>query len=183
MAGRKDDRAAPPRPLPLIWRCYMYFAEIITTLNDAMGTDLEDLDGVLMFDLDGCETVFQTAEDKFIMTADLGLCQEVFLDRLTSECLKDNYMFAGVRGSSLALNPENGHLFLQRCDWLDRLTREKLIDTMDRFSEAVMKYAGIIRSIQENQEYPEDSSAEPSPSFAGSGSRTDDLLSPASLMV
>ncbi len=166
----------------------MDFAEIITTLNDAMGTDLEDLDGVLMFDIDGSETVFQAAGDKLVMTADLGMCEEDFLDRLTAECLKGNYMFTGARGSSLALNPENGHLFLQRYDWLDRLTREKMIDTMDRFAEVTMKYAGIIKSIRENQEYPEDAAA---PAFSapgadpGSGAESipEALLSPAAIMV
>ncbi|WP_406547288.1 type III secretion system chaperone [Succinimonas sp.] len=149
----------------------MDFAEIVNTLNDAMGTDLESLDETLMFDLDGIETVFQSAGDRLIMTADLGSCEQDFLDRLTCDCLKGNYMFSGTRGSSLALNPENGHLFLQRHDWLDRLTREKLIDTMDRFTAVAMEYAEIIRSIRENHEYPEDSSAQPSPSsgFAEDG--------------
>ncbi len=155
--GRKD--AIPF----LLQRYYMKFTEVITVLNEAMGTDLESQDEVLMFDLDGIETVFQAAGDRLIMTADLGLCDEDFQDRLICDCLKGNYMFGGTRGSSLALNPENGHLFLQRHDWLERLSREKIIDTMDRFSEAALQYAGIIRSIREHHEYPEDQLITPDP--------------------
>ncbi len=49
--------------------------------------------------------------------------------------LEANYLYSGTGGATLAVNPADGHLHLQKYNWLGRLDCDKSLDMLTRFAE------------------------------------------------
>ena len=58
--------------------------------------------------------------------------------------MEANFLYQGTGGSTLAVNPNDGHLHLQKYNWLGRLDADKALDMLSRFADSVALWKRII---------------------------------------
>ncbi len=139
----------------------MNFNKIVEVLSSEFGFEFENNDNSTLFNLDDMVVVLTGTEDHFIITADLGVCPGGQSSKLLQNILKANYFFQETKGCSFSTD-ENGHIILERYDWLDRLTPNIVLTSVDRFSQVALKWHDIIVSYDpQNEETSGTGSVEP----------------------
>ena len=123
----------------------MTFTQLLTALSEKLGLELVDEGGATALEIDGITVVLQDAdEDLVLIHADLG---EIPVDRresLTRAALEANYLYQGTGGATLSINLTNGHLHLQRYNWLARIETEKAVDVLERFAETAVQWQSVL---------------------------------------
>ncbi len=123
----------------------MYFNKIVEVLSAQFGFQLESDNNTTVFNLDDLEVILTGTEDHFLMTADLGVCPDGHSSKLMQQVLQANYFFQETMGCSFSAD-EEGHIIQERYDWLDRLTPEIVLTSVERFSQVALKWHEIILS-------------------------------------
>ncbi len=123
----------------------MYFNKIVEVLSAQFGFQLENNNNTTVFNLDDIEVILTGTEDHFLMTADLGVCPGGHSSKLIQQVLQANYFFQETMGCSFSAD-EEGHIIQERYDWLDRLTPEIVLTSVERFSQVALKWHEIIAS-------------------------------------
>ena len=114
----------------------MTFGELIERLGDKLGVEIEDAGGAFALEIDGKTVVLQQADDDLVLLrTDLGEIPPDRRDTFAATALEANYLYRGTGGSTLAVNPSDGHLHLEKYNWLERLDGDKAFDMITRFAE------------------------------------------------
>ena len=66
------------------------------------------------------------------------------LESLAVTALQANFLYQGTGGATLAINPRDGHLHIQKYNWLDRLDPDKALDTLSRFADTSLKWQKLL---------------------------------------
>jgi len=85
-------------------------------------------------------------------------------DRIRAAALEANFLYQGTGGATLAVDPNSGHLHLQKYNWLDRLDVEKAVESLTRFADTVKTWKGL---LAEASAVPEPSAAQESSPSGG----------------
>ena len=122
----------------------MTFGELVEGLGAKLGVEIEDAGGAVAFEIDGETVVLQQANDDLVLArADLGEIPPDRRDAFTFAALEANYLYTGTGGATLAVNPADAHLHLQKYNWLGRLDVDKAIDMLSRFAETAAAWKRI----------------------------------------
>ena len=114
----------------------MTFRELVEGLGARLGMEIEDAGGASALEIDGETVVLQQADgDLLLARADLGEVSPDRRDAFAAAALEANYLYRGTGGSTLAVNPADGHLHLQKYNWIERLDVEKALEMLTRFAE------------------------------------------------
>jgi len=123
----------------------MTFGELIDGLGKSLGIELTDEGGAAAVEVDGIPVVLQRASDDLLLVhADLGEVAPENRDRVFAAAMEANFLYQGTGGATLAVDSRDGHLHLQKYNWLDRLDAEKAAADIARFAETVNVWKKLV---------------------------------------
>ena len=116
----------------------MTFGKLIEDLSAKLGVEIEDAGGAFALEIDGETVVLQQADNDLVLVrADLGEIPPDRRETFAAAALEANFLYRGTGGATLAVNPGDGHLHLQKYNWLERIDLDKALDMLSRFAETV----------------------------------------------
>ena len=122
----------------------MTFGELIDGLGKNLGIELTDEGGATAVEVDGIPVVLHAANDDLLLIhADLGEIAPESRERVFAAAMEANFLYQGTGGSTLAVDSRDGHLHLQKYNWLDRLDMDKVLSGLTRFADTVKAWKGI----------------------------------------
>lgn len=128
----------------------MTFGKLIEDLSAKLGVEIEDAGGAFALEIDGETVVLQQANDDLVlMRADLGEIPPDRRDAFAAAALEANFLYRGTGGATLAVNPNDGHLHLQKYNWLERIDIDKALDMLSRFAETVAVWKRLAAEVAE----------------------------------
>jgi len=126
----------------------MQYVELVKALGQKLGLELDGADGAVGIDVDGVLVILQLAGgrdgDILFSHSDLGEVPAERMDSLLKSALQANFLYQGTGGAAFAVNPADGHLHLQRYDWLARLDADRAFDALNRFADTVAAWRRIL---------------------------------------
>ena len=123
----------------------MTFGELIAELGKNLGIELTDEGGATAMEIDGIPVVLHAAGDDLVLVhADLGEIAPENRDRVLAAAMEANFLYQGTGGATLAVDPRNGRLHLQKYNWLARLDPEKALMDLTRFADTVQTWKGLV---------------------------------------
>ena len=125
----------------------MTFGELIEGLGKNLGVELTDEGGAAAVEVDGIPVVLQRASDDLLLVhADLGEIAPENRERVLAAAMEANFLYQGTGGATLAVDSRDGHLHLQKYNWLDRIDMDKVLSGLTRFADTVKAWKGISSS-------------------------------------
>lgn len=126
----------------------MTFGEFIDKLGAKLGVEIEDAGGAFAFQVDGEVVVVQQADDDLVLLrTDLGEIPPDRRDAFAVAALEGNYLYKGTGGATLAVNPADSHLHLQKYNWLGRLDADKAFDMLVRFADTAISWKKLFHEV------------------------------------
>jgi hypothetical protein len=123
----------------------MKFTRLVESLAEKLGIEITDEGGAAAVGIDGLTVLLHEADDDLLLFhADLGEIPAGGRDVLAVAALQANFLYQGTGGATLAINPRNGHLHIQKYNWLDRLDPDKVLDTLSRFADTSLKWQKLL---------------------------------------
>ena len=117
---------------------------MVETLGKNLGIELVDEGGAAAVQIDGNTVILHAAGDDLILIhADLGDIAPESRDRVLAVAMEANFLYQGTGGATLAVNPADAHLHLQKYNWLERMDADKMLETLSRFAETVSTWKRI----------------------------------------
>ena len=125
----------------------MTFGELTEGLGKKLGVEIADEGGVTAVEVDGIPVILQQAgEDILLVHADLGEIATDSRDKVLAVAMEANFLYQGTGGATLAVDSRDGHLHLQKYNWLDRIDMDKVLSGLTRFADTVKAWKGIAAS-------------------------------------
>ena len=125
----------------------MTFGELIAELGKNLGIELTDEGGATALEIDGIPVVLHAAGDDLVLVhADLGEIAPENRDRVLAAAMEANFLYQGTGGATLSVDSRDGHLHLQKYNWLDRIDMDKVLSGLTRFADTVKAWKGIAAS-------------------------------------
>ena len=122
----------------------MTFGELIEGLGKNLGVELTDEGGAAAVEVDGIPVVLQRASDDLLLVhADLGEIAPENRERVLASAMEANFLYQGTGGATLAVDSRDGHLHLQKYNWLDRIDMDKVLSGLTRFADTVKAWKEI----------------------------------------
>ena len=130
----------------------MEFNELMKALGEKLGIELDGTDDAVGIEVEGTTVILQLAGgrdgDILFTHADLGEAPVEGRNELVAAALEANFLYQGTGGATFARNPANGHLHLQRYDWLARLDADRVADALVRFADTIVAWRRIAEEIR-----------------------------------
>ena len=127
----------------------MTFGELIGGLGKNLGIELTDEGGATAVEVDGIPVVLHAANDDLLLIhADLGEIAPDSRERVLAAAMEANFLYQGTGGSTLAIDSRDGHLHLQKYNWLDRLDAEKAATDIARFAETANVWMKLVAETE-----------------------------------
>ena len=127
----------------------MGFKEFIESLGKALGMRLENAGGACGLDVDDVTVILHDADDLVLLAAEIGPPPpEEGLETLFSTVLKANWLYMGTGGATLAINPEDGCIWLEKYNFLERLDGEKGVEMVTRFAETARTWRELVADFK-----------------------------------
>ena len=145
----------------------MEFTRLIEALAEKLGIEITDEGGATAVGIDGLTVLLHQADDDLLLLhADLGEIPVGGRDALAIAALRANFLYQGTGGSTLAINPQNGHLHIQKYNWLERIDPDKALDTLSRFADTSLKWQKLLSDYSSlNEEVSEEARPEDAAAF------------------
>ena len=140
----------------------MKFTRLVESLAEKLGIEITDEGGAAAVGIDGLTVLLHEADDDLLLLhADLGEIPAAGRDVLAVAALQANFLYQGTGGATLAINPRDGHLHIQKYNWLDRLDPDKVLDTLSRFADTSLKWQKLLSDYSSlNDEASEEARSE-----------------------
>ena len=123
----------------------MEFKRLVESLAEKIGIEITDEGGASAVEVDGLTVLLHEADDDLLLLhADLGEILADERDSLAVAALRANFLYQGTGGATLAINPRDGHLHIQKYNWLDRLDPDKALDTLSRFADTSLEWQKLL---------------------------------------
>ena len=142
----------------------MTFGEVIDGIGKNLGVELVDEGGAAAVQVDGNPVILQMADDDLLLIhADIGEIAPENRDRINAAAMDANFLYQGTGGATLAVDPNSGHLHLQKYNWLDRLDVEKAMTSLTRFADTVKTWKGLVAETKDHASAASDDLSAPMP--------------------
>ena len=123
----------------------MRFPDILDALSKQLNIEITDEGGASAVEIDGLNVILNLADsDLLLIHADLGEIPPDLREKVAAAALEANFLYQGTGGATLAVNPFDGHLHLQKYNWLERLDPDKVLNTLSRFADTALTWRKII---------------------------------------
>ena len=131
----------------------MEYPELVKSLGAKLGIELDGADGAVSIEVDGVPVILQLAGgrdgDILFTHSDLGEVPAERMESLLESALQANFLYQGTGGATVAMNPADRHLHLQRYDWLARLDADRALEALTRFADTVAAWRRIIADCRQ----------------------------------
>ena len=131
----------------------MEYPELVKSLGGKLGIELDGADGAVGIEVDGMPVILQLAGgrdgDILFTHSDLGEAPAESMESLLESALQANFLYQGTGGATVAMNPADRHLHLQRYDWLARLDADRALEALTRFADTVAAWRRIIADCRQ----------------------------------
>ena len=156
----------------------MEFRELMKELGEKLGIALDGSDDAVGLAVEDTAVIMQLAGgldgDILFTHADLGEPPMEGRDALAVAALEANFLYQGTGGATFAINSADGHLHLQRYDWLARLDADRAADALTRFADTIAAWRRIAADLgQAPSAEQATSDKKESPSAPGAASEGD----------
>ena len=143
--GLYSGRGAAKRCQPVKQGDEMTFGELVEALGKHLGVELGDEGGATAVEADGLPVILHAAgDDILLMHADLGEIAPEGREEISAAALEANYLYQATGGATLAVNRQDGHMHIQKYNWMERLDAEKAATELDRFVEVALAWKKIL---------------------------------------
>ena len=123
----------------------MTFEKYAEDLSKALGMEIEATDGAFGVVVDGTTVLVHAAGEFVLMMAEIGAGGTQFIaSGLYKAVLEANFLYKGTAGATFAVNPEDGSLWLQGYNWLERLDAESSVKALDKFADTVKTWKEFV---------------------------------------
>ena len=123
----------------------MNFKEFIEALGKTLGMRLENVGGACGLDVDGVTVMLHDADDLVLLAAEIGPPPpEDGLEALFRAALKANWLYKGTGGATLAINPDDDSIWLEKYNFLERLDGEKGVEMISRFADTARTWRELV---------------------------------------
>ena len=127
----------------------MDFKRFVEALGKTLGMQLENVGGACGLDVDGVTVMLHDAADLVLITAEVGPPPpEEGLEMLFRTALKANWLYRGTGGATLAINPEDGCIWLEKYNFLERLDGAKGVEMVTRFAETAKTWRELVADFK-----------------------------------
>ena len=153
----------------------MTFGKLIEDMGKNLGVELVDEGGATVVEVDGSAIAIHAAgADLLLIHADMGEIPPESRDAVLAAAMEANFLYQGTGGATFARDPANGHLHLQRYDWLARLDADRAADALTRFADTIAAWRRIAADLgQAPSAEQATSDKKESPSAPGAASEGD----------
>ena len=122
----------------------MTFGELIDVLGKRLGVEIEDAGGAAALEIDGETVILQDAGELLLVRAEVGEIPADGREGILASAMEANFLYQGTGGATLAVNPADGRLVVQKYNWLERLDPETVFDTLERFADTAAAWRRIL---------------------------------------
>ena len=121
---------------------------MIEGLSKKLGVEIEDAGGAFALEIDGETVVLQQADNDLVLVrADLGEIPPDRRETFAAAALEANFLYRGTGGATLAVNPNDGHLHLQKYNWLERIDIDTAVEMLSRFAETSVAWKRLVAEL------------------------------------
>ena len=122
----------------------MTFGELIDVLGKRLGVEIEDAGGASALEIDGETVILQDAGELLLVRAEVGEIPADGREGILASAMEANFLYQGTGGATLAVNPADGMLHLQKYNWMERLDAESVLAALGNMADTVAAWRRIL---------------------------------------
>ena len=126
----------------------MKFGDLLASLGERLGVEIEDAGGAAAMEVDGVSVILRDAGDILLLHAEVGEIPSDGRESILAAAMEANWLYEGTGGGTLAVNPADGCLNLEKYTWFDRLDPEDALSMIGSFVATVETWRKILSDCQ-----------------------------------
>ena len=130
----------------------MTFSGFIEALGARLGMEIENAGGAAAVEIDGTVVVLQDAGELLLLRAEIGEMPDEGREALLASAMKANFLYQGTGGATLAVNPADGKLHIQKYNWMERIDAESGLVAIGNLSDTAAAWRRILADCRPDAE-------------------------------
>ena len=122
----------------------MTFGELIDVLGKRLGVEIEDAGGAAALEVDGETVILQDAGELLLVRAEVGEIPADGREGILASAMEANFLYQGTGGATLAVNPADGRLHLQKYNWMERIDAESALAAIGNMADTAAAWRRIL---------------------------------------
>ena len=135
----------------------MTFGELIDVLGKRLGVEIEDAGGAAALEIDGETVVLQDAGELLLVRAEVGEIPADGREGILASAMEANFLYQGTGGATLAVNPADGRLHLQKYNWMERLDADSVLAAIGNMADIAAAWRRVLADYRSSSWRPETS--------------------------
>ena len=135
----------------------MTFGELIDVLGKRLGVEIEDAGGAAALEIDGETVVLQDAGELLLVRAEVGEIPADGREGILASAMEANFLYQGTGGATLAVNPADGRLHLQKYNWMERLDAASVLAAIGNMADTAAAWRRVLADYRSSSWRPETS--------------------------
>jgi hypothetical protein len=133
------------------------FGELIDVLGKRLGVEIEDAGGAAALEVDGETVILQDAGELLLVRAEVGEIPADGREGILASAMEANFLYQGTGGATLAVNPADGRLHLQKYNWMERLDAESALAAIGNMANIAAAWRRVLADYRSSSWRPETS--------------------------
>ena len=113
-------------------------------LGKRLGVEIEDAGGASALEIDGETVILQDAGELLLVRAEVGEIPADGREGILGSAMEANFLYQGTGGATLAVNPADGRLHLQKYNWMERLDTESALAAIGNMADTAAAWRRIL---------------------------------------
>ena len=122
----------------------MTFGELIDVLGKRLGVEIEDAGGAAALEVDGETVILQDAGELLLVRAEVGEIPADGREGILASAMEANFLYQGTGGATLAVNPADGRLHLQKYNWMERIDAESVLAAIGNMADTAAAWRRVL---------------------------------------
>ena len=135
----------------------MTFGELIDVLGKRLGVEIEDAGGAFALEIDGETVILQDAGELLLVRAEVGEIPADGREGILASAMEANFLYQGTGGATLAVNPADGRLHLQKYNWMERIDAESALAAIGNMADTAAAWRRVLADYRSSAVRPETS--------------------------
>ena len=95
-------------------------------------------------DINGTSFRLQDAGEYLLLRAEVGELPADGKSAILASAMEANFLYRGIGGATLAVNPDDGRLYIHKYNWMERLDADSVLDALDRLADTTAAWRSLI---------------------------------------
>lgn len=135
----------------------MTFGELIDVLGKRLGVEIEDAGGAAALEIDGETVILQDAGELLLVRAEVGEIPADGREGILASAMEANFLYQGTGGATLAVNPADGRLHLQKYNWMERIDAESALAAIGNMADTAAAWRRVLADYRSGAVWSETS--------------------------